>query len=335
MSSGANIGDGSPDGIGDAPTDLDAWSKLYLGWLDEQGDKGPFYEIVDAGEDGTGAPVRQRRGDDQRRPGHGRQPAGQRRRDTFGDPSQGDCMWYSGQGSNLENTMTKTVPATAGTLTAQLNYETEAEYDYIYVEASSDGTTFAPGRHQPVRPPPATPVTTRTTTTRPGSASPASSDGAWVQCRRDPPGRHQRRAVPLLHRPGGHGVRCAGRRRQDRRRLDRDRRERRPRVGRSTASTRTNGAEVNSYYNAYIVENRQYDDYDSSLRTAYNFGFLGTTRPDWVETYPYQNGALIWYLNDEFNGRATSTTTSATTLARVSCCRWTPTRSSTTGRTAP
>ncbi len=44
MSSGANIGDGSPDGIGDAPTDLDAWSKLYLGWLDAQGDKGPFYK---------------------------------------------------------------------------------------------------------------------------------------------------------------------------------------------------------------------------------------------------------------------------------------------------
>ncbi len=66
--------------------------------------------------------------------------------------------------------------------------------------------------------------------------------------------------------------------------------------------TRTNGVEVNSYYNAYIVENRQYDDYDESFRTAYNFGYLGTSRPDWVETHPYQDGALIWYLNDEFNG---------------------------------
>ena len=34
MSSGANIGDGGPDGIGDNPTDLGAWEKLQLGWLD-------------------------------------------------------------------------------------------------------------------------------------------------------------------------------------------------------------------------------------------------------------------------------------------------------------
>ena len=72
MSSGANIGDGGPDGIGDAPTDLDAWSKLYLGWLDAQGDKGPFYEIVDAGAGRHGPSLRQRRGPVQRRPGHGR-----------------------------------------------------------------------------------------------------------------------------------------------------------------------------------------------------------------------------------------------------------------------
>ena len=33
MSSGANIGDGGPDGIGDAPTNMGAWEKLQLGWL--------------------------------------------------------------------------------------------------------------------------------------------------------------------------------------------------------------------------------------------------------------------------------------------------------------
>ena len=41
--------------------------------------------------------------------------------------------------------------------------------------------------------------------------------------------------------------------------------------------------------------NRQYDVYDESLRTEYNFGFLTTGRPDWVEHFPYQDGLLISY----------------------------------------
>ena len=46
MSSGANIGDGGPDGIGDAPTDMGAWELFQLGWLDAQGDQGPFYDVA-------------------------------------------------------------------------------------------------------------------------------------------------------------------------------------------------------------------------------------------------------------------------------------------------
>ena len=97
---------------------------------------------------------------------------------------------------------------------------------------------------------------------------------------------------------------------------------------------RSNGTEESQLFNAYVVENRQYDGYDTSLRTAYNFGFPDT-RPDWVETYPYQNGVLISYWNEEYDANVQYTTTSGTTPAKGSCCRWTPTRSSRTGRTAP
>ncbi len=45
MSSGANIGDGGRDGIGDDPVDLGAWEKWQLGWLNT--------EFVDADEGGT------------------------------------------------------------------------------------------------------------------------------------------------------------------------------------------------------------------------------------------------------------------------------------------
>ena len=50
MSSGANIGDGGPEGIGDDPTDLSAWELLNLGWLGAQEGKGPFYQVVQYGE---------------------------------------------------------------------------------------------------------------------------------------------------------------------------------------------------------------------------------------------------------------------------------------------
>jgi len=299
MSSGANIGDGGPDGIGDAPTDLDAWSKLYLGWLDEQGDKGPFYEIVDAGADGT-----VRLSDNDEALSNGVQAMVVNLPDnvvqyTIGDPVQGDWMWYSDQGSNLENTMTKSTGVSAGTLTAQINYETEAEYDYFYVEASSDGgATFLPvdtNLSDHAGHPGHDPDNNNPT----GLGITGTSEGAWVQVSATLPAgtnavRFRYSTDPAVTEFGVlvDDVKINGASIGDAEQADQG--------WTLDGFYRTNGTEEVSYYNAYIVENRQYDDYDSSLRTAYNFGFLNT-RPDWVETYPYQNGALIWYLNDEYN----------------------------------
>ena len=65
------------------------------------------------------------------------------------------------------------------------------------------------------------------------------------------------------------------------------------------AFKRTTGTEISFHLNAYVLENRQYDEYDRSLRTAYNFGFLNT-KPDWVEHYPFQDGLLISYWDETF-----------------------------------
>ena len=47
----------------------------------------------------------------------------------------------------------------------------------------------------------------------------------------------------------------------------------------------------------YIAENRQYVGYDATLAQGpYNFGWL-TSRPDWVEHFPYQNGLSVNYWN--------------------------------------
>jgi immune inhibitor A len=65
---------------------------------------------------------------------------------------------------------------------------------------------------------------------------------------------------------------------------------------------RTNGTVVESFFNAYIAEFRQYEGYDESLKTGpYNFGFLDN--PDlqnWVEHFPYQEGLLVWYYDESF-----------------------------------
>ena len=188
MSSGANIGDGGPDGIGDAPTDLDAWSKLYLGWLDEQGDKGPFYEIVDAGADGT-----VRLSDNDEALSNGVQAMVVNLPDnvvqyTIGDPVQGDWMWYSDQGSNLENTMTK--HGCLGRHADRAGQLRDGGGVRLLLRRGlvRRGATFP--RWTPTCPTtPVTPVTTRTATTRPGSASPARSEGAWVDGDGDAAGR--------------------------------------------------------------------------------------------------------------------------------------------------
>ena len=54
-----------------------------------------------------------------------------------------------------------------------------------------------------------------------------------------------------------------------------------------------------SFFNAYVLENRQYIGYDEALDVGpYNFGFPAT--PNLVEHFPYQDGLLIWYWNDEW-----------------------------------
>lgn len=68
----------------------------------------------------------------------------------------------------------------------------------------------------------------------------------------------------------------------------------------------TTGEETAFFFNAYVAEFRQYIHYDAGLRTGpYNFGFLNT-RPDWVEHFPYQDGLLISYWDESFTDNNTS-----------------------------
>ena len=67
-----------------------------------------------------------------------------------------------------------------------------------------------------------------------------------------------------------------------------------------------NGTTSRQVQDMYFVENRTYGGYDDTLKTGpYNFGWA-STKPDWVERFPYQNGMLVWFANGEFDDNNTS-----------------------------
>jgi immune inhibitor A len=138
MSSGANIGDGGPAGIGDDPTDMSAWELFQLGWLEAQGEGAPFYDVYFPGDEGTTTLSRNV-------PATNEGPQAtfvvlpdNSVTEQIGEPFAGESMFWSGSGDDLRNTMTKTgVSGTA--FTAKVDYEIETDWDYAYLEASSDG----------------------------------------------------------------------------------------------------------------------------------------------------------------------------------------------------
>jgi immune inhibitor A len=277
MSSGSNIGDGGPDGIGDDPTDLGVWEKFQLGWLN--------YEVAFAGEKSS----------------HKLGPAEfntQNAQGLFvvlpdkevaldlGDPFEGPDFFYSGAGDDLDNRMTKqvTVPA-GGAFSAQVRYEIETDWDYAYLTVNG------------------TPVATNlSTTTNPngqnfGQGITGFSDD-WDLLTADL-SAFAGQTVTLGFRYWTDGAVAELGFQVDDITLGG--------VAHDTGWTFTpadgfrvtTGQESSFHFNAYVAENRQYTSYDTSLKTAYNFGFLNT-KPDWVESFSYQDGLLVSYWDSSY-----------------------------------
>lgn len=70
--------------------------------------------------------------------------------------------------------------------------------------------------------------------------------------------------------------------------------------------SRMSGSTSEQVQNYYLAENRVYSGYDRYLETGpYNFGWP-QARPSWVEHFPYQDGLLIWYVNNAYATNNTS-----------------------------
>jgi immune inhibitor A len=290
MSSGANIGDGGPDGIGDNPTDLGAWEKLQLGWLD--------YAVAEAGK-----PSSHRLGPAEGTTRNGKQglvvvlPDKEQATPVIA-PKTGTWAYWSGMGDMLDNTMTKSMTLPAGaTISADVWYDTEAHFDYAFLEISTDnGANWTPIKTSLSLP--ASDDQGQFNTSGTGFAG--SSGGAYVPMVTTVPLPTGAVQVRFRYRTdqntGGKGVV-----------FDNIAVTGSPVDGAETDtgwafegfSRMQNGVGVTLKFNAYVAENRGYRGYDTSLKTAYNFGFLDS-RPDWVESYAYQDGLLISYWDTSF-----------------------------------
>jgi immune inhibitor A len=286
MSSGSWLGTGK-ESIGDLPGDMTAWDKLQLGWLD--------YDTAKAATKSQ----------------HKLGVAEYNTRDKQAlvvelpkkevtteivEPAQGAGQWWSGSGDNLANTLTRSVDLTgksSAALTFDGWYDIEAEYDYLYTEVSTDdGANWTP--------------------------IDGTVDGAAIP--RDASGKPALTGSSAAHKKLSYSLDAYAGQRFDLRfryqtdggvapkgftadsiavtadgsALFSDDAESADAAWTVKGFSRVGAAITDDYAQYYIAENRQYVSYDKTLKVGpYNFGF-STTRPAWVEHFPYQNGLLIW-----------------------------------------
>ncbi|MGW4730385.1 immune inhibitor A domain-containing protein [Streptomyces shenzhenensis] len=286
MSSGSWLGRGQ-EAIGDLPGDMNAWDKLQLGWLN--------YDVAKAGTKSWHKLGLAEYNTKYRQALVVALPDNAVTTEVV-TPAQGSTQWWSGSGDNLKNTLTRSVDLT-GTSSAVLTldgwYDIEAEYDYLYTEVSTDGGANWTALDGTVdgRPIP-----------RDGSDKPALTgtiDGyAQLSYPLDAYAGQEFQLRFRYQTDGGVAQKGFAADRitvtADGATVFSDDAESADAAWTANGFSRIGASFTKDYKQYYVAENRQYESYDTTLKTGpYNFGF-STTRPDWVEHYPYQNGLLIW-----------------------------------------
>lgn len=285
--------------IGTRAGDLSAWDKLQLGWLD--------YEVTVAGQNRT---LQLGPHEYNSRRAQAVVTVLPKKPVTFeyGEPFAGERFWWSDRGNDLSNTMTRDVDLTGATTAAldlEARFEIEADYDYLYVQASTDGQTWT-GLDGTVGGEPFV---------RDGSGTPAisgSSGGEWTHVN-VPLDAYAGQQVSLrfLYRTDGalvmdgffadeivvsadgQPVVTSGAETDD--------------EGWALDGFRaTTGSETYDFDNYYVASHRSHVSFDRYLATGpYNFGFLDQ-RPDWVEHFSYEEGLLISYWDTSYSDNNTS-----------------------------
>ncbi|WP_328431572.1 immune inhibitor A domain-containing protein [Streptomyces sp. NBC_00453] len=286
MSSGSWLGRGK-DAIGDLPGGFSAWDKLQLGWLNYGTAKAATKSKLTLGVSAYNTKNKQ---------ALVVSLPDKAVTTEVVNPAQGATQWWSGSGNDLKNTLTRSVDLTgksAATLTLDGYYDIEANYDYLYAEVSTDGGanwTALDGTVDGQAIP------------RDGSDKPALTgtvDGyKKLSYSLD---SYAGKKIGLRFRyQTDSGVAQKGFAADeitvtaDGTALFSDNAEAADAAWTAAGFSRIGASFTKDYKQYYLAENRQYVSYDNTLKVGpYNFGF-STTRPGWVEHYPYQNGLLIW-----------------------------------------
>lgn len=275
MSSGSYLG--SKNGpTGEYAGDLDAWSKLQLGWLNYEragaataskhtlgvssyNTKDPQAVLVDLPKRVVST--------------------------ELVDPVQGSYQWWSGRGDYLNETLTRQIDLTGLTtaeLTAKVWYQIEDGYDFLYPEASIDGGKTwqaVPGTVG------GTPFTTGITGTS-GWNDLVLPLTAYAGKKIDFRFRY---STDTNTSENGFLVDAIGG-------VVQDDVESGDNGWTAVGFSRIGKVGVKSHSRAYLVENRRYAGYNTYLKTGpYNFGWRSDpAKTDLVEHYPYQEGVLVW-----------------------------------------
>ncbi|NRQ32349.1 M6 family metalloprotease domain-containing protein [Nonomuraea sp. NN258] len=250
--------------LGEYGGDLDAWSKLQLGWLN--------YERARAATSST----------------HTLGVGSYNTRDPqallvdlpareistpLGKPYGGAWQWWSGKGDNLEQTLTRQIDLTGltqATLKARAAYAIEQDYDFLYAEVSRDNATWTPLGQ---------PLTGASDWREIGyDLTPYAGGKIWFRFRYSTDSNTTESGFRLddVEVPG----------------VFADDVEQGEGEWTAVGFTRSGEVGVQRFLRAYLAENRRYTGYNAFLRTGpYNFGWTGSQR---IEHYPYQQGVLIW-----------------------------------------
>nr|WP_202525767.1 immune inhibitor A domain-containing protein [Streptomyces sp. SID4926] len=286
MSSGSWLGRGK-NAIGDLPGDMNAWDKLQLGWLN--------YGTANAAKSST-TKLGVAEYNTKDKQGLVVNLPDKEVTTTIVKPASGATQWWSGSGDNLNNTLTRSVDLTgksAASLDLKGWWDIEAEYDFLYAEASTDGGA----NWEPLD------------GTANGKALPR--DGSDKPALTGPSDAYQDLSYPLDAYAGKKidirfryltdgGLAKKGFTADDIKvvadgsELLSDDVENGDNGWTAKGFSRVGESFTKDYAQYYIAENRQYVSYDTTLKTGpYNFGWP-STRPDWVEHFSYNPGLVIW-----------------------------------------
>ncbi|WP_223774864.1 immune inhibitor A domain-containing protein [Streptomyces sp. 135] len=286
MSAGSWLGTGK-DAIGDLPGDMTAWDKFQLGWLDYAKAKAATTSEHKLGVAEYNTRHRQALLVDLPKKAV---------TTKIVKPAEGAKQWWSDQGDDLKNTLTRSVDLTGKTkaeLSLQGWWDIEANYDYLYTEVSTDGgANYTPvdgtADGKPI--------------TRDAGDKPALTgvSGAYKKLV-FPLDAYAGKKIDIRFRyatdggAGGKGFAAdALTITADGAKLFEDGAEGDDNGWTSKGFSRIAESFTKKYDQYYLAENRQYVSYDKTLKVGpYNFGF-SQSRPDWVEHYPYQTGLMIW-----------------------------------------